>query len=150
MRRLELRSELPASAQRAWDTFLDVGRWPEWGRLVVSAEGELLPGHRWTMRLRGRDGPSTMRPYFVSMTPPHRVVFETRLGPGWAVTMQHSFEFEATGPERCTLHQRFEAWGLLVRPLWRWLHPGMLQFDQLGADLAEHLRGRPGDLTSRR
>ena len=125
--------------QEAWDALVDLEGWPQWGRLVVAAAGEFVPGHRWTMQLRGSSGPSTMRPYFVSMVPLRQVLFETRLGAGWAVTMRHSFELEAAGAERCVLHQRFEATGLLVAPLWRPLRRGMLQFDRLGADLAAHL-----------
>ena len=139
MRRLELSTELPASVQEAWDALVDLEGGPQWGRLVVAADGEFVPGARWTMRLQGEGGPSTMRPYFVSMEPGRSIVFETRIVTGWAVTMRHVFELEATGAARCTLHQRFEATGLLVAPLWRPLHRGMLQFDRLGEDLAARL-----------
>ena len=80
-----------------------------------------------------------MRPYFVSMQAPQQIVFETRLGTAWAVTMRHSFELEAAEDGDSLLWQRFEARGALVRPLWRMLREGMLQFDELGDDLARHL-----------
>jgi hypothetical protein len=53
--------------------------------------------------------------------------------------MQHAFELEPLGP-RSILHQRFEASGLLMPFLWTTLRPGMMQFAQLGTDLADHLR----------
>ncbi|MCP4873489.1 MAG: hypothetical protein GY898_32780 [Proteobacteria bacterium] len=137
MRRLELSTELPASAEAAWEALIDTSGWPRWGRLVVSAEGEFEAGSRWTMQLRGGPGPRTMRPYFVSMGAPREIVFETRLG-GGAVRMQHAFEVEARGGGS-VLHQRFEATGPAVPLLWRWLRAGMLQFDQLGDDLAAQL-----------
>lgn len=136
MRGLELSTPLPASAEAAWQALVRLDGWPAWGRLVVSAEGVFEPGSRWTMQLHAGGSRRTMRPYFVAMTEGERLLFETRL-PG--VTMQHAFEVAPEGAERSVLHQRFEARGPLMPLLWRWLQPGMLQFDQLGEDLARHL-----------
>ena len=82
-----------------------------------------------------------MRPFFVSMTPPHQIVFETRIGAAWAVNMRHCFDIEPDGPDASVLHQHFEAEGLLVSLLWRQLRAGMLQFEALGEDLVAHLAG---------
>lgn len=46
---------------------------------------------------------------------------------------------ERLGANRATLHQRFEATGLLVGPFWPLLRRGMVQFERLGTDLARHL-----------
>jgi uncharacterized protein YndB with AHSA1/START domain len=138
MRRLELITALAAPVEEAWATLIDLDGWPSWGRLVVSAEGAFVPNARWTMRLEGGPGPRTMRPYFVSMHPPLSLVFRTRIGPGWAVSMRHAFEFEPR-EGGSVLIQRFEATGILTGLLWRPLRAGMLQFEQLGDDLAAHL-----------
>jgi len=141
MRRLELSTLLPAPAADAWSVLINTADWPAWGQLVVSAEGIFEAGHRWTMQLAGADGRpgSTMTPRFVSMVPGSQVIFETRLG-GGMVSMVHSFELEAAGDAECVLRQTFVITGVMVVPLWRWLVPGMMQFEQLGVDLADRLR----------
>ncbi len=143
MRHLEVSAVLPASAQVAWAALIDVEQWPNWGRLVVSAEGEFTPGHRWTMDVRGDAVSRIMRPYFLSMIPGRQLVFETRLGASWLVNMRHWFDLTEEGPDRSLLTQRWEVTGLFVRPLWSQIEPGILQFDQLGTDLADHLRKAP-------
>ena len=142
MRRLELTTPLPASASAAWSVLIDTARWSEWGRLVVSAEGDFEPGCVWRMRLVGTDGRAerTMTPRFVSMVLGRQVVFETRIGARWLVSMVHTFDIEPGQPGQSTLRQTFSIRGLLVAPLWGWLLPGMMQFRQLGVDLADRLR----------
>lgn len=141
MRRIELVAALPAPADAAWAVFIDTARWPEWGRLVRSAEGEFEPGRRWTMTLRPERGdlPRVLRPRFVALGPGSRVVFETVVGAAWAVRMVHTFEVLADGPEASILRQTFSTTGLLVRPLWPRLAAGMHQFDAVGDDLAARL-----------
>lgn len=139
MRRLELITPLPASAEAAWAVLIDTARWPSWGRLVVSAEGAFTPGATWTMALRGDGRPRQMRPSFVSLTPGRQVVFETRIGAAWAARMVHAFDVEPDGPDRSILRQSFQVTGLLVAPLWPLLRPGMAQFEALGEDLAARL-----------
>ncbi len=147
MRRLELTCALPAPAEVAWAVLLDTADWPAWGRLVVAAEGELVAGSRWRMTLRGRDGRSTrqLRPRFVSMEPGRQLVFETRIGAAWLVSMVHTFDVLPDGPERSILRQRFAISGLLVGPLWGVLYRGMTQFTALGDDLALRLAEPPGE-----
>lgn len=142
MQRLELSTPLPASAAAAWSVLIDTARWSEWGRLVVSAEGVFVPGCVWRMTLVGVDGRAqrTMSPRFVSMTLGRQVVFETRIGARWLVSMVHTFDIEPGRVGQSTLRQTFEISGLLVAPLWGWLLPGMMQFKQLGVDLADRLR----------
>ncbi len=145
MRRLALSTALPASVERAWATLVDIERWPNWGQLVVKAEGDFVTGSRWTMELQDPNGSlRQMRPYFVSMTPPQSIVFETRIGPRWVIKLRHCFKFESSEPGNCVLWQRFEASGLLVPPMWTLLRSGMSQFEMLGADLASHLLTDPG------
>ncbi len=141
MRRIELEAALEAPATEAWRVLVDLQRWPQWGRLVTSAQGHFVPGAVWTVRLRGEPGGTTrtMRPQFVEMTPPQRVVFETRLGAGWLVKLRHTFEIRDLGSDRSTLRQSFEASGLLVPILWHELEPGMTQFAEFGQDLARRL-----------
>lgn len=151
MRRLELVTDLPASAADAWSVLVDTERWSDWGGLVTSAQGAFVEGHRWTMRLRGADGgPSrTMTPRFVSMQEPTRVVFETRILGRRSVSLTHIFDVEAVGPTRSRLRQTFEARGVLVPLLWRSLRSGMAQFDELGGDLARRLaNGGPSPATT--
>lgn len=141
MRHLELTTPLPASAADAWSVLINTADWPDWGGLVLSAEGAFEAGHVWTMQLAGADGrpASTMRPRFVSMTPGAQVVFETRIC-GGLVSMVHTFDVEPVGERESLLRQTFVITGLLAVPLWRWLAPGMRQFDQLGVDLAARLQ----------
>jgi len=141
MRNLELSAALPADAAEAWEVFIDTASWPSWGRLVVAAEGEFVPGHLWHMELRGDDGqsPRSMFPRFVSMIPGRQVVFETRIGGLWAVRMRHAFDIDPDGPDRSHLRQSFEVTGLFMAPLWPVLYRGMMQFEALGADLARRL-----------
>lgn len=138
MRRIELTTALAAPADRVWNVLMDLDGWSLWGGLVTSAAGELRPGARWTMTLRAEvDGgaPRTMRPRFVSMDPPRRVVFETLLLGAWFVRLVHVFDVEAEG-DGAVLRQSFEATGLGVPLLWPMLRDGMTQFDELGDDLA--------------
>ncbi|MBW2464993.1 MAG: SRPBCC domain-containing protein [Deltaproteobacteria bacterium] len=135
MRTIELTTALDAPAQHAWQVLLDVDRWPEWGVLVVSAEGRFAPGARWTMHLR--DG-RRMRPTLITVEPT-RLVFETYLGHRRWVCMQHSFQVEELDAKRSMLRQRFEVRGVLVPVLWRALSRGMRQFDELGCDLARRV-----------
>ena len=144
MRRLELTTPLSVDAETAWSVLINTADWSDWGRLVVSAEGVFEAGHVWTMQLVGTDGhtKSTMNPQFVSMVPGAQVVFETRIG-GGLVSMVHTFDVEPDGAGRSVLRQTFVITGVLVVPLWRWLLPGMMQFEQLGVDLAQRLRRPP-------
>lgn len=141
MRRIDLRTELHAPARRAWEVLTDTDAWPQWGRLVTSARGELEPGARWTMTLRGRDGGGLrqMRPRLVDIEAPRRIAFETLIGGGWVVRILHTFVLEPDGPDRATLLQSFEITGLLVAPLWRPVRRGVVQFAELGEDLARRL-----------
>jgi hypothetical protein len=136
MRHLELSAALPASAACAWAVFTDTARWSDWGHLVVSAHGAFVPGSRWTVTL---DGGRRMTPYFVSMVPGQQVVFETRILSARAVSMIHTFDFIPDGPQRSILRQSFAVSGLLTKPLWFILHPGMIQFEAMGDDLARRL-----------
>ena len=140
-RRIELSQALPASSADAWATLTDLEGWPRWGRLVTAAQGELIPGAVWRMTLRGVGGgpPRTMRPTLLRVEAPSVLEFETRIGAAWVARMTHAFALEATGPDSCVLRQSFAITGLLVAPLWRWLEPGMRQFDALGQDLARAL-----------
>lgn len=123
---------------------LDTDQWPAWSRLVTGVEGVLTPGEVWTIQLRPEetDGlPRRMRPRLLSVTRERReLVFETLIGGAWAVRLTHAFAIEPAGTRRSVLTQSFEATGLFVLPLWRVLHRGMVQFDELGADLAVVLR----------
>lgn len=141
MRRLELNTPLARDAATAWAVFIDTHDWPTWSRLVTAAEGELVPGHVWNIQLRGTDGRAQrrMHPRFVSQIPGQRIVFETRIGGSWVIRMVHIFDIVPQGPERSSLRQRFEITGLLVWPFWGALLPGMMQFEQLGVDLARRL-----------
>lgn len=134
MRRLELSASLPADADTAWALFLDTTTWPDWGRLVTSAEGEFTAGARWTMRLSGG---RTMRPFFVEQGP-RTVTFETLVGAASLVRMVHRFDVEPAD-SGSVLRQTFEATGALVPLLWPILHRGMAQFDAMGDDLAAAL-----------
>ncbi len=142
MRRIDLKTPLPASAERAWEVLTDTAAWPGWGGLVTSASGSMEPGATWTMCLRAEPGgpPRRMRPRLVSVDPPRCIAFQTRLGLG-AVAILHTFTLEALAPDRAVLHQAFEIRGPLVRPLWRLVRAGVVQFDELGDDLARRLDG---------
>ena len=141
MRRIELRTALPTGAESAWTTLVNTQDWPQWGKLVVSAEGTFKPGCVWTMQLRGKGGrlPRTMHPRFVSMIEGQQLAFETLIGAAWLVKMLHVFDIEPDGEGRSVLVQRFEISGALVAVLWPVLRGGMLQFDELGDDLARRL-----------
>jgi len=142
MLRIELTTALPASAEAAWAVLVDAERWPEWGRFVTSAEGEFVPGARWAMTLRPRavgGAPRTMRPRFVSMEAPRSLAFETRIGTGWAVRILHTFVVEPAGSDAAVLRQCFEVTGLLRGLLGNPVRRGVVQFDELGADLARRL-----------
>jgi hypothetical protein len=142
MRRVELRTALPAGVPEAWDFFLDTGRWSEWSTLVVSAEGRFEPGAVWHMELRGQGAPRSMRPRFVSIERARSIVFETRVLGAWWVRMVHRFDFEADGTDRAILWQRLAVTGMGVPVLWPLLERGMGQFSQLGEDLAAGLAAR--------
>ncbi len=137
MRRLLLSTPLPAGADRAWSTLIDTPRWPEWGRLVTSAQGELTPGARWRMTLA--DPPRTMRPRLVSIAPPRKIIFETIIGARFFIRLEHVFEVESDSAERSVLRQSFSATGMMVPVLWGSLERGMKQFAALGDDLARRL-----------
>ena len=140
-RHVTLSQALPASVGEAWGVLTDLDGWSRWGRLVTAARGELVPGAVWTMSLRtdvGR-GPRRMTPRLLRADPPDFLEFETVVGAAWLVRMTHGFHLDPTGPRSCVLRQEFEATGVLVGPLWRWLEPGMRQFDALGEDLARAL-----------
>mgnify|MGYP006414875745 CR=1 FL=1 len=143
MRRLELSAALPASAEAAWAVLIDTEQWPSWGTLVVSARGAFVGGSVWEMELQGSQGRAARRmtPRFVSMVPGRRLVFETCVGHAALVRMTHIFDVEAAGPGRSVLRQTFEVSGALVLPLWPVLRRGMLQFAELGTDLAARLGG---------
>ncbi len=79
-----------------------------------------------------------MRPRLLRHEPGEELVFETLVVHRSLVRMQHAFRFVGDGT-RCELVQSFEVDGLLVPVLWRWLHPGMQQFEALGRDLAARL-----------
>jgi len=142
VRRVELTTALPASQQAAWEVLTDTDAWPSWGGLVTSAEGALEPGAAWRMRLRPRHPggpPRLMTPTLVSLEPPRRITFETRIAGGWAVRIRHTFELERSGPDACLLRQTFEVTGPLVAPLWPPVRRGVVQFEELGEDLARRL-----------
>jgi len=140
VRHLALSTPLDAPADAAWAVFLDTTAWPEWGRLVVAARGERVPGHRWTMDLVGAEGtPRQLRPRFVAEGPGRRLVFETRIA-WWAARLVHTFRIDPVDDGSSVLEQEFVASGPLVVPLWPWLHAGMAQFSELGDDLAGRLR----------
>ncbi len=140
MRRVDLSAELPASAEEAWALFTDTGSWPRWSHLVTSAAGRLEPGCRWTMQLRpqGNGKPRQMRPHLVSVDPPRELAFETRIA--GLVHILHRFVIEPRGAGRSALLQHFEISGLGVALLWGPVRRGVLQFDELGHDLARRLR----------
>ena len=143
MRRVELSTELPAPAEVAWAVFLDTEAWPSWGGLVTSAAGVLEPGQRWTMTLRPERGrPRRMTPTLWSVGD-RALAFETRIAGRWGVRIVHRFELEEAGDAASVLRQVFEVTGALVRPLWGPVSRGVLQFDELGADLARRLARGP-------
>ncbi len=135
MRELRLETRLPGDADAAWDVFLDVARWPEWGRLVTAAHGEFEAGYRWRMELVGDEARRVLRPRFVALGPGRRIVFESRFGTRWGARLVHTFTID----DAATLLQTFTVTGALVPLLWRWLEPGMRQFAMLGDDLARRL-----------
>ena len=55
------------------------------------------------------------------------------------VLLRHAFEIVPVGPNRSELRQRFESSGAFQLPLWPMLRAGMLQFEELGHDLAKQL-----------
>ena len=82
MRRIELRTELPADAARAWHYLVDTAAWPDWDGLVQQASGRLAAGERWTIVLRAEGGksPQTMRPKLLEVIEGRCLHFETVLG----------------------------------------------------------------------
>ena len=135
---IELCSELPASAAQAWTALVDVEQWPSWRGLVTAARGVFDPGSVWSIQLRAN---RTMSPVLTSFLPPDRVLcFEQTFGTEVLLHLSHWFVIEPVDDGHSVLRQRFLSSGALVWPLWRWpLRPGMVQFQELGDDLARHL-----------
>lgn len=145
MRRVELSTPLPASAEDAYGVLTDTGRWSTWGRFATAAEGTLEVGSQWRVTLRpdGDDRPRVMTPTLVCVDPPRELVFESVFAWGLAARIRHAFVIEPEPGGTSVLWQRFEIRGPLAGLLRDTLHSGVVQFEELGSDLARELgRGR--------
>jgi len=145
VRKLELETELPCSAEQAWALFADTPGWSRWSRYVLALRGELSPGQRWTVSVQGAEDrrPTTLRPRLLSVDPGRSLLFATTIGgPAW-LRMEHGFVFEPRGPGRCVLRQPFAVSGRLSKPLWWKIRPTLAEFEAVGTDLAAYLAAQP-------
>ena len=149
LRRFAVESPLPASAEEAWEVFLDTARWPKWGRMVPSARGDLVAGSRWeieTVREGGRR--SLLQPILLRLRPPRELVFRTEIGGGHALRLDHRFRFEAVGPDRSILRQSWEVRGLVLPLAWGAVTRELSRWSRLGEDLAHRLAPTEASLTA--
>jgi monoamine oxidase len=146
-RSLELSTEIPCSAERARALLLDTGGWSRWSRFVVGIEGALVPGARWDVdvRSKGETGSTRLRPRLLSTDPEDGLRFATTVGSDRLLRMEHGFQFEATGPNRCVLRQPFSVSGALAVPLWSRLRPTLEEFEAVGDDLAAFVLSSVGE-----
>jgi hypothetical protein len=154
MRQFELSTDIPAGRERAWQTLERLSEWSIWNRLVPHAAGELRPGSRLDLKIRGRSGRlSPFHPVVVSVAPPRELVLMASIGRGWLLHLVHTFSLEVISPGTSRLQQRWNATGLLVPFLWPVIWRGMARFEEFGSDLASrtaegtHRAGGPRDAT---
>lgn len=126
---------IPADRDRVWRALAGLPEWHAWNRLIPHAEGELRPGARLDLRLRG-PASRTMpfHPVVVSVDPPNELVLAASIGSLRLVHMVHSFTLEAGGLNTSLLKQRWSATGVIVPLLWPLLRRGMVRFGELGSD----------------
>jgi hypothetical protein len=140
VRYFELSTVIPADRDRAWHALAGLPEWCAWNRLIPHAEGELRPGARLNLRLRGPANRTTpFHPIVVSVDPPNELVLAASVGSRRLVHMVHSFTLETVGLNTSLLKQRWSATGVMVPLLWPLLQRGMVRFGELGSDLASHV-----------
>jgi uncharacterized protein YndB with AHSA1/START domain len=89
----------PAPADRAWERWADVGRWPEWNPQCISSrvEGPLEPGTLLDLQLRHPRGrPFYSRPRISEAVPGEVLAWESR-GLGLRAVTTTRFAHDAGG-----------------------------------------------------
>jgi hypothetical protein len=118
---IEGATEVPLSAERMWEAFADVRRWPEWNPCMWWARvggGELREGATlyWAFNpIRRRylyKLPATAR---IAECQPGRVVAWEVSTPGFHAL--HRYLIEPIGPDQC----RFGSWEVAEGPMYRGL-----------------------------
>ena len=116
---IEGTTEVSMPAERMWEIFADVERWPEWNPCMWRArvsDGELSQGAtlRWAF--------NPIKPRYLYKLPASAEIaeFEAGRGVGWRVSAPgfralHRYSVEPLGPDRCT----FGSWEVAEGPTYR-------------------------------
>ena len=72
MKRFAARAEIAASADRVWETLLDVTSWPSWDPALDRVEGTVASGGRITLHVKDSSRPFRLR--VVELEPASRLV----------------------------------------------------------------------------
>ena len=113
--RIEHVLEIDAPAERVWQVIVDLDRYPEWNRFVVSCRSSLVVGEPIDMRVR-------VLPFFAQ--PQRETIFEHLPGrrlcygvprnPTGALESRRCHHVEALGPARTRYISRFQLSGWLA------------------------------------
>lgn len=104
---------------------------------MTCVEGDFDLETVWTVSLSRK---RQMHPRLIKYVRGKEIQFDQVIGGSkWVVRLTHSFIIEPRGPGQSCLRQEFKASGLLAGILWVPLYRGMVQFEQLGLELASHL-----------
>jgi hypothetical protein len=120
MKHLKTEIEIKAPADKVWDIFIDIKKYPEWNPFIRSVEGEIKEGETFKVTLHQPDSkPMTFKPKCLKLVHGKELRWLGHLFISGLFDGEHIFELQTLENGNTKFIQREEVRGLLSGVFWK-------------------------------